>query len=41
MKIGSDNLVGGGDNRDGWRDKTLHIRLDRTAVNGHVQKTVC
>jgi hypothetical protein len=39
MKIGSDNLVGGGDDPDWWRDEALHIRLDRTAVNRHILKT--
>jgi len=38
MKIGRDDLVGRGDNTDGRRNKALHIRLDRTTVNGHVQK---
>jgi len=39
MKIGRDDLVGRGDNTDGRRNKALHIRLDRTTVNRHVQKT--
>jgi hypothetical protein len=41
MKIGPDNLVVGGDNPDGWRGKALHISLDRTIIDGHVQKTEC
>jgi hypothetical protein len=28
MELDRDNLLGGSDNRDGWREKTLHIRLD-------------
>ena len=39
MKIGSDNLVGSGDDPDRLGDEALHIRLDRTAVNRHVLKT--
>jgi hypothetical protein len=38
MKIAPDNLVGGGDHPDWWRDKALHVRVDRTRVNGHVGK---
>jgi hypothetical protein len=38
MEIGPDNLLGGRDNPDWLRDKTLQVGLDRTPVNGHVQK---
>jgi hypothetical protein len=39
MKIDPDDLPGGSDNGDWLRDKALRVRLDRTPVNGHVQKT--
>src|SRR5229473_5691165 len=39
LEIGPGNLLGGSDNPDRLPGKALHIRLDRTTVNGYVQKT--
>jgi len=39
MKIRRDNLIGGGHHTDWLRVKALHLRLDRTAVHRHAQKT--
>jgi hypothetical protein len=38
MELDFDNLMSGSDDRDGLREKPLHIRLDRTTVNGHIWK---
>jgi hypothetical protein len=36
-----DHFAGYGDSCDGSHSKALHIRVDRTAVNGHVHETKC
>jgi hypothetical protein len=38
MEFDPDFLLTDGDNRDWLREKALHIRLDETTINGHVQE---
>src|SRR5882672_10186732 len=38
IELDPKHLLSGSDDRDGLHEKALHIRLDRTTVNGHVWK---
>jgi hypothetical protein len=39
MQIGFEGFTGDGHGRDGSHGKALHIRLDRTTINGHIHET--